>query len=181
VYEAGEQSDSGRTKKTGKENDAIVYVDIAGAVEKPGVYEVPDDSRVADVVTKAGGLSAQADQQAIAKSMNLAAKVSDAMKIYVPFSGETPLLQGSAGQAAVMQTAVSGQSGMIGNSSTQTGELINVNTATQTQLDSLPGIGSVTSAKIIAGRPYTSIEELKTKKVVGASVYEKIKDLVTVN
>ena len=58
--------------------------------------------------------------------------------------------------------------------------LININTATQTELEALPGVGPVTAGKIIDGRPYQTLEELKTKKAVGNALFEKIKDKLTV-
>jgi competence protein ComEA len=147
-------------------DDQTIFVDIAGAVEKPGVYEVASDARVQDVLTRAGGLAKKADKQGIAKSVNLAAKVSDGMKLYFPFVGE----------AAVM-----GVSTTSSTRTTNTTGLININSASQTELESLPGIGEVTAEKIINGRPYTTAEDLKTKKIVGTSVYDKIKDSVTAN
>jgi len=135
----------------------VVHVD--GAVSKPGVYEISVDSRVSDAVSASGGLSDSADMTKV----NLAAKVSDGQKIYVPKIGESDVKGVGVGDAG------SGSTG-----------LININTASESQLDTLPGIGPVTAQKIIASRPYSTPEELLTKKAVGQSVYEKIKDLVTV-
>lgn len=166
VYEtAKEEIDSGSKSGMTKTEEQAIFVDIAGAVVKPGVYEVAKDARVQDVLTEAGGLAEEADKSGIAKSVNLAAKVSDGMKLYFPFTGET---------AQVMGTSTS-----MGTTSS-TG-LIHVNTASQSELESLPGVGAVTAEKIMKGRPYAAIEELKTKKAVGSAVYDKIKDQVTVN
>ncbi|OGE13976.1 hypothetical protein A3G14_03855 [Candidatus Curtissbacteria bacterium RIFCSPLOWO2_12_FULL_38_9] len=117
-------------------NKIIVHVD--GAVNKPGVYELTIDSRVNDLVAAAGGLTEDANTQAI----NLAAKLSDGQKAHIAS--------------------------------------INVNTASEAQLDTLPGVGPVTAGKIIASRPYSSVEELLSKKAVGRATFDKIKDLVTV-
>ena len=136
----------------------VVHVD--GAVEKPGVYEMSADSRVSDAVSVSGGLSESADMVRV----NLAAKVTDGQKIYIPSFAE------------VSEGKPFGQS-VAGNS---TSALVNINTAAESQLDTLPGVGPVTAQKIIASRPYGSPEELLTKKAVGQSVYEKIKDMVTV-
>ena len=136
-----------------------IVVHIDGAVLKPGVYEISADSRVSDAVSASGGLSDSADMTKV----NLAAKVSDGQKIYVPKIGESDVKGVGVGDAG------SGSTG-----------LININTASESQLDTLPGIGPVTAQKIIASRPYSTPEELLTKKAVGQSVYEKIKDLVTV-
>ena len=135
----------------------MVHVD--GAVLKPGVYELSESARVSDAVSASGGLSDSADMTKV----NLAAKVSDGQKIYVPKIGESDVKGVGVGDAG------SGSTG-----------LININTASESQLDTLPGIGPVTAQKIIASRPYSTPEELLTKKAVGQSVYEKIKDLVTV-
>lgn len=131
----------------------VVHVD--GAVKTPGVYELNTDSRVNDLVALAGGLSDDANSAQI----NLAAKLSDGQKVYLPKIGE------SASAGIVAGESASG--------------LVNVNSASEAQLDALPGVGPVTAGKIIDGRPYSSIEELLSKKAVGSATFGKIKDLVT--
>ncbi len=130
----------------------VVHVD--GAVNTPGVYAIDADLRVNDLVSLAGGLSSDADTAQI----NFAAKLTDGQKIYLPRIGES----------------------VRGTGSTTGTGLINVNTASEVQLDTLPGVGPVTAGKIIAGRPYSAPEDLLSKKVVGRSTYEKVKDLITV-
>ena len=137
---------------------AKIVVHVDGAVLNPGVYEMSESARVSDAVSASGGLSDSADMTKI----NLAAKVADGQKIYIPKVGESDVKGVGVGDAG------SGSTG-----------LVNINTATESQLDTLPGVGPVTAQKIIASRPYSSPEELLTKKAVGQSVYEKIKDLVT--
>lgn len=132
-----------------------IKVEASGAVEKPGVYDMPYDSRVKDVLISAGGLVSKADRNYISKNINLAQRVVDGGKIYFPFEGES-------GQKVV-------------------GSLININLATEAQLDSLPGIGLATASKIVAGRPYQSISELVSKKIISNSVFQKIKDKIAVN
>lgn len=139
-----------------------IVVDVEGAVIKPGVYSLPKDSRVKDALVKAGGLSLQADRDWVGKSLNLAIKLQDGYKIYIPRIGETGIM----GKTSIMGTTEN--------------ELINLNSATAKELDSLPGVGLVTAQKIIDGRRYSSIDELLSKKIVGASVFEKIKEKVTV-
>jgi len=134
-----------------------IMVHVDGAVGRPGVYELPGSARISDAVSASGGLAKDADTVKV----NLAAKVTDGQKIYIPKIGE--------------QSAGGSQS----TAADSTSALVNINTATESQLDTLPGIGPVTAQKIIASRPYSSPEELLTKKAVGQSVYEKIKDLVT--
>lgn len=135
----------------------VVHVD--GAVERPGVYELTSESRVSDAVSASGGLSQEADMSRI----NLAAKVADGQKIYIPKVGED----------------VKGSTSITSTTST-TGDLININTASESQLDTLPGVGPVTAQKIIASRPYSQPEDLLVKKAVGQSTFEKIRDLITV-
>lgn len=137
-----------------------IKVDVSGAVEKPGVYEIPDDSRVKDVLITAGGLSAKADRNYLSKNINMAQRLADGQKVYFPFQGES---------APVLGTSVTATS------------LININTASEADLDTLPGVGPATAGKIMAGRPYQNISELLSKKTISNSIYLKIKDRVTIN
>jgi len=141
-----------------KNDAAMLVVDVAGAVTKPGVYKVKEGSRFQDAILAAGGISVEADSDLIAKQLNLAAKLTEGIKVYVPFRGEV---------------LGAGTSGELGSS-------ININTASAKELDSLPGVGSVTSEKIIGGRPYSVIDELVKKKIVSQRVFEQIKEKVSV-
>ncbi len=142
-----------------------IAVDIEGAVISPGVYKLPEDSRIKDALAKAGGLSQKADRNWVAKNLNLAGKLTDSAKIYIPEAGESAVSQASS------QTNT--------NTGIQTTGLININSASVSELDTLPGIGPATAEKIINGRPYASIQELVSKKIVTASVFEKIKVKIT--
>lgn len=142
------------------ESSSQIMVDIAGAVNKPGVYNLASNARVSDAIEKAGGFSNSADKTWLAQNLNLAAKITDGQKIYVPVVGEV------------------GKSN-TGSVSGETSGKINVNTASSSELDTLPGIGPVTAQKIISGRPYNSTDELLSKKAVGASTFEKIKDKIS--
>ncbi|MFH0936720.1 MAG: SLBB domain-containing protein [Candidatus Daviesbacteria bacterium] len=144
-----------------------VKVDVSGAVTSPGVYTLPTGSRIEDAIKAAGGVTEAADPAYLSKTINLAQKISDGMKIYVPRGQE----------ASNLGSQQAGQSGSVAGVSEG---LININNATGAQLDQLPGVGTVTSSKIIDGRPYGSIEELLTKKVVSRAVYDKIKEKVSV-
>lgn len=142
-----------------------IMVDVEGAVEKPGVYELESNARLQDAIASAGGLSAEADREYISKGVNLAQTVTDGLKIYIPKVGEQV--------AGIVSTANSGSSTSISGS-------VNINSASQSQLEDLPKIGPVTAQKIIDGRPYSSIEELLSKKVVGQATFEAIKDKITI-
>lgn len=140
---------------------AQISIDVSGAVLNPGVYKLSSDSRIEDAVRSAGGFSDNADKEYISKSINLAQKISDGSKIYIPKVGDT-------------QTGISFS---VGSSNTQK---VNINTASQQELENLPGIGAVTADKIIAGRPYQDIKDLVSKKVIGNSLFEKINDQLVV-
>lgn len=142
-----------------------IFIDTEGAVVKPGLYKLPQDSRIQDALVAAGGLSASADRNFVSKNINLAIKLTDGAKIYIPNISE----------------AVSGSSVLSGSSQTGGGgDLVNINISSQAQLEALPGIGPVTAQKIIAGRPYNSVDELLNKKVVGSKVFNQIKEKITI-
>lgn len=141
-----------------------VSVDVSGAVKNAGVYTLKEGARIEDAISAAGGFSEQANQEYISKYLNMAQKLADGSKVYVPFVGETSLPH------------TGGQSGMVSGVQSK----VNINTATQSELEALPGIGPVTASKIISDRPYQAVEELLNKKIVTKSVWEKIKDQIVV-
>lgn len=147
------------------ERQESIVVDVSGAVLKPGVYKLVSDARIQEALIAAGGLAQNADREYISKNINLALKISDGSKIYIPAKGES-----------ITHSASSGQAGSVAG--TNSG-VININTASLSQLDSLPGVGLVIGQKIIDNRPYSSIEDLVSKKVVGTKVFEKIKEKIT--
>lgn len=145
-----------------------ITVEVAGAVVKPGVYTLTTENRIQDLLLAAGGLGTTADRSWVAKGINLASKLSDGAKVYIPAVGEVE------GESSINKVKAVGGETFISKS------IININTASETQLDSLPGVGKVTTEKILAGRPYQSIEELVEKKIVNKGTFEKIKDKVSV-
>lgn len=145
----------------------VIKVDIEGAVVNPGVYELKKDDRVENLIKKAGGILKNADFSWIKKNLNLAQKLLDGTKIYVPFQGET-------------SSSLSNLSDLSSLSNLKGNSVVNLNTASLSDLDTLPGVGPATAQKIIDGRPYEKPEDLVSKKAVGQSVYEKIKEKVTV-
>ncbi|MBU1085705.1 MAG: ComEA family DNA-binding protein [Candidatus Beckwithbacteria bacterium] len=143
------------------EENSQIMVDVGGAVIKPGLYKLDNGARINDALVVAGGLSGGADREWFSKNLNLAMKLTDGQKLYIPFEGQS---ESSDGEVA-------------GTSAT---DKININSASVSQLDTLWGVGEATAKKIIEGRPYGSVEELLTKKVVNSNVYERIKDEVGV-
>lgn len=152
-------------KGTEQSEGSKIVIDIQGAVVSPGVYTLEGDVRIKDALIAAFGLSSDADREWIAKNINQAAKIQDGAKIYIPKYGES--LSASKG----LETSA----GLVSASG-----LININSASKSELESLPGVGPVTAGKIIDNRPYTAIDELKAKKVVGQNVFEKIKDKISI-
>lgn len=139
----------------------LISVDVSGAVVNPGVYQLIDGSRIEDAVEAGGGFVPDANKEYISKSLNMAQKLSDGSKVYVPFEGE---------QGAVKNIWE------VGSDSSQVNGKVNINNATQAELEALSGIGPVTASKIISDRPYQTVEELLNKKVVSKGVFDKIKD-----
>lgn len=152
-----------------------IVVDISGAVVKPGVYKLSDGARMQDLMIIAGGLAENADRVWVDKYINLAAKLTDAQKIFIPAVGDTPLQ--SREESAKSSRGTSEGSEVVAGASMG---LVNINTASLSELDTLPGIGPVYGQNIIEHRPYSSVEELLSKGALKKSVYEKIKDKVTI-
>jgi competence protein ComEA len=147
---------------------ADLVIDVQGAVRRPGVVLLPPGARVGDALAAAGGYSRQADLNAAAASLNLAALLADGAQVYVPIIGATTAGGGSTG----------GADGGASAGST----LVNVNTATPEELEALPGIGPVTVQKIVAARaeqPFATLDEMVEREVIDRGQLEDIRDLVT--
>ena len=142
----------------------LVLVDVAGWVRRPGVYEFTLGARVVDAIEAAGG----ARPGAALHSLNLAAPLADGVQILVPREGEVPAVGTPDG-------AVSGGA---------TAGTVNVNTASATELETLPGVGEVIAQRIIdhrtANGPFSSIEELLDVSGIGEATFEAMRELVSV-
>ncbi|MGZ6339309.1 MAG: helix-hairpin-helix domain-containing protein [Candidatus Limnocylindrales bacterium] len=143
-----------------------IVVEVVGGVARPGVYRLEDGARVSDAIAAAGGYGPRLDA-ARASSLNLAARLEDGAQVRVPSRDEA---------------AASGSTGSTVPSSTPGGQL-DLNRATAAELDTLPGVGPATAAKIIAARqerPFGSVDELRQRGIVGAATFAKLRDLVAV-
>jgi competence protein ComEA len=163
----GSGSGSGRTTvKVGAAAQASV-VDVSGAVRHPGVYELPPGARVQDAVRRAGGARASADLQAV----NLAAKVADGVQIVVPRRGAATASAGAGGAPGA------------GAGGAPAGP-VNLNTATEAQLDSLDGVGPATAQKILAFRQqhggFSSVAQLDQIPGIGPKKLAALRTKVTV-
>jgi competence protein ComEA len=162
----------------GSESEGVkseIVVELAGAVEKPDVYKLQTGARISDLLVMGGGLAADADRIWVEKYINKAAVLTDGQKVFIPALG-----QQSDGESANISSTFTGGSGSVAGANSGVYGSININTASLAELDSLPGIGQVFGQNIIEQRPYSSVEELLTKKVLRSDVYEKVKDRVTV-
>lgn len=152
-----------------------VYVHVVGRVRSPGVVRVAAGSRVADAVTKAGGVSASAD----VAQVNLARVVVDGEQIVVPRQGE----QLAAGPGAQVPGTATAPGGAASGNASGTG-LVPLNTADQVALESLPGVGPVLAARIIEWREanggFTTVEELHEVSGIGEKLFAQISPKVTV-
>ena len=157
-------SPSGATKK-----GVRVTVHVAGAVAKPGVYDLAGGARVIDAIEAAGGGAPDADLN----RLNLAAKVADGQRVLVQRVGE----------AAPAGSAAAGGSGSGGGSADPSG-LVNLNSATQAELEALPGIGPSLAGAIVTERErrggFRSVNELRDVRGIGEKRFADLKDKVTI-
>ncbi len=153
---------------------APLVVNVDGAVAAPGVYSLPPESRVQDALTAAGGLLPEADT----RSLNLAAPLEDGIRLWVPASPQET-------EAPASRAAAPGNfEGESPSSETGAASKINLNTASQAELETLPGIGPALAQNIIAYRqehgPFVIIDEIQNVSGIGPAKFEKIRDLITV-
>lgn len=171
---------SGRTGPTSSAA-ARIFVDVAGAVMRPGVYALAPGARVTDAIAAAGGYGPRVATNRVARELNLAAPVADGGRVYVP-SRDDPN-DGTAGGGGSGSGAGSGSGGGTGSGPGSGAALLDLNRASQAELEALPGIGPVTAAKIIASRssqPFRSVDDLRSRKLLGQKAFDALKSLVTV-
>lgn len=187
--EVNNTQESNQTNETEKETEETIVVHISGAVNIEGIVELEAGSRIANAIEKAGGVKENADMTDI----NLAYPLEDGMKIHIPTKEETEanknnenmidesyIISSSGGVSSKEDTnSIQGSS-----KSTTSNAKVNINTATQEELDTLPGIGPSIASKIIDYREqngkFNSIEEIKEVSGIGDAKYEKIKDSITI-
>lgn len=145
----------------------VVYV--LGAVERPGVYALPPNSRVIDAIQAAGGFSAVA----VTTDVNVAALLRDGQQLVIPGSGELPT-----------PVFVIGDSGLMVTPTPIPGDPVNINTADLALLDTLPGIGPTTAQRIIdfreANGPFRQVDDLLKVAGIGPVTLERLRPLITV-
>lgn len=176
-------------ESAGDMQDKKLYVHVAGAVEKPGVYQLPRGSRVIEAVKMA-----EPTGDADLDSLNLASVITDGQKIYVPLK-PTAFQDVTAGPGITSGVPVSQPAGVRRNTFISTAGvnsagvaspagLININTADQSLLETLPGIGPTLAQRIIQYREingrFDNIEDLKNVSGIGDKKFESLRDMITV-
>lgn len=152
---------------------AAVVIHVAGAVVRPGVVSLPSGARVVDAIDAAGGAVPEADLD----RLNLAALLADGQRVLVARVGDPPTLaDASAGVTGGDPSAPGAAPGSTG--------LVNLNTATQAELEALPGIGPTLAQSIVAERDrrggFTSVGQLRQVRGIGDKRFADLRDLVTV-
>lgn len=169
------KAESSATKKEGESSEQVissqdspfVMVDIKGAVQKPGVYQLPKDARVKDALAQAGGATKEADL----RQLNLASKLQDEMAVYIPAAGEE--IPPSSSVSSISSSGTSNDQ-----------PLVNINTANTDELQALNGIGPSKASAIVSYREenglFQTVEDLGQVSGIGEKSLEKIKAQITV-
>lgn len=161
-----ESDDSSKAHAEEKEPENTIWIHVSGAVVHEGLFELGESSRINDAIEAAGGLV----EDATLDDINLAQKLVDGQKVYVPHEGE------------VIQTQEGGDASDLASSSA-TG-LININTASQSELEQLSGVGPSTAEAIVKDREangaFASPEDIMRVSGIGPKKFEKIKDEICV-
>lgn len=149
-----------------------IQVDIAGAVSKPGVYELDAQARLLAGIEAAGGFDSKVNKSYVAKSLNLSQQLTDQQKIYIPFNGE------NVEALAAVQPPSSSKTST--NSTDPTSNIINLNSASQAEIETLVGVGEVRAQNVISGRPFKSLQELVQKGILTQKILTDNKDKIKI-
>ena len=172
------ESEQSKTNETANIEETIV-VHITGEVKKEGVIYLKKGARIVDAIKEAGGETKEADLSQV----NLAYELQDGQKIYIPNKNEK-ISQYIIGKNGETMNDNSANTGSESTSYNKEGAKVNINTASQAELDSLPGIGPALAQRIIDFRVengnFNSIEDIQNVKGIGDSKYEDIKDKIVV-
>lgn len=180
--EEGEKEQENQTEVESEKiilEQEIIIVHVTGEVNSPGVVEVEKGARVIDAVNKANGFTEEADTEKV----NLAYELTDGVKVYIPSKNE------NEETSIYTQKYITTDSG--DNVSTEendmkktTNSLVNINEATQTELETLPGIGPSIALKIISYREengnFSSVDDIKNVSGIGDSKFESIRELICI-
>lgn len=158
------------------EEVGTIVVEVSGGVLLPGIYSLPDNSRIHDLINVAEGYTDDADVFWVYKNLNSARLLEDSEKLYIPYQWERYDKLGLSVSNVPLTSAV------INNHNVNTEDpstSIYINSASKEQLMSLPGIGDAYSTKIIQNRPYSDIEDFRNKSLLSPKLIDKISDKLT--
>lgn len=147
------------TSDNSSQESPLITIDVGGAVNRPGIYNLKEGARISHAVAEAGGFSDSADPYFITHTLNLATVLNDSEKIYIPFISERK--KEIDQKLSVSETNQNG---------------ISINNGSLEELDTLEGIGEKRAESIISNRPYSSLEELVTKKVLTQTMFDSLKN-----
>lgn len=139
-------------------SSGVIWVEVSGAVEKPGVYSFSKGSRIQDAILSAGGFQKEANTKFIHKDLNLALHLVDQQKIYIPFVEDT--IATNVGEVSVSSSGKK-----------------SINQATQKELESIKGVGEKKSSDLISGIPYSSLEDLTSRNVLSQAILDELQNL----
>ena len=167
-------------EKNEDKEEEMMAIHVTGEVKNPGVVKVKQGSRIEDIIEAAGGLTENAD----ITNVNLAFEVEDGMKIRIPSNDEGNENEGNIIEQYITQDSGKGIIVSEDKSSENLSLVININTANETELEQLPGIGASIAGRIIDYRnkngKFKAIEDIKNVTGIGETKFEKIKDLIKV-
>jgi competence protein ComEA len=159
-----------------------IAVHVVGAIPRPGLYEFAEGARIQDAIDAAGGLLTSADVNTI----NLAALLEDGQQLNIPYKAGQEPIEGSTGSDPASDENSLVLPGATEATQSQSGsgtELININTASVEELDTLPGIGPTIAQRVVDYRtengPFQLIEDIMNVSGIGPSTFDQIKGLIT--
>lgn len=152
-----------------------IYVDLSGSVVDPKVHRVPANTRLFEVLSASGGLNELADRPYFYRNFNLAMVLNDQDKIYVPSVNE--VVNGIYLENNKIVSAYNGKTtAQVSQPASGGNGKISINTASQALLETLKGVGAITASRIIAGRPYKTVNELVEKDILKNALFDSFKD-----
>lgn len=171
-----------RTNNTASASGRI-QVEINGAVNKPGIYAVAGSDRLGDLVDLAAGFQTGVDKEHVSQKLNLAARLTDEAKIYIPYQQEQEIEEMikeycllEAQQSQKDGDGGGDQPSQASNLETAPASCISINSASASQLQELPGVGEKRAADIIQNRPFNTIDDLSSVAGIGEATVKKLKE-----